>query len=103
MHPYAWTWNEETLVLVPGLAVSYALAVRRVGARAWRVSCFGAAVLLLVAFGISPLHELALRYLLLVHNHDLGEEPERVLLGDPQLMGAVGLWALTAALILVLS
>jgi len=32
VHPYAWTWNEETLVLVPWLAVSYALAVRRVGA-----------------------------------------------------------------------
>ncbi len=50
----------------------------------------------LVLFGV-------FRYLLLVHNHDLGEEPERVLLGDGQLLGAVALWSLTAALILVLS
>ena len=67
MHPYAWTWNEETLVFVPALVVAYALAVRRVGAPTWRVSCFAAAALLLLAFGVSPLHELALRYLLLVH------------------------------------
>jgi cytochrome c oxidase assembly factor CtaG len=67
VHPYAWTWNEETLVFVPALAVAYALAVRRVGAPTWRVSCFAAAALLLLAFGVSPLHELALRYLLLVH------------------------------------
>jgi 4-hydroxybenzoate polyprenyltransferase len=43
------------------------------------------------------------RYLLLVHNHDLGEEPERVLLADRQLIATVALWALTAAAILVLS
>jgi 4-hydroxybenzoate polyprenyltransferase len=43
------------------------------------------------------------RYLLLVHNHDLGEEPERVLLADRQLIAAVATWAFTAALILVLA
>jgi 4-hydroxybenzoate polyprenyltransferase len=42
------------------------------------------------------------RYLLLVHKHDLGEEPERVLLGDAQLIAAVALWALTAAMILAI-
>ena len=42
------------------------------------------------------------RYLLLVHKHDLGEEPERVLLGDAQLIAAVALWALTAAVILAI-
>ena len=67
MHPYAWTWNEETLVFVPALAVAYALAVRRVGAARWRIACFAIAALLLLVFGVSPLHELALRYLLLVH------------------------------------
>ena len=40
------------------------------------------------------------RYLLLVHKHDLGEEPERVLLADRQLIAAVVLWAVTAAVIL---
>jgi 4-hydroxybenzoate polyprenyltransferase len=43
------------------------------------------------------------RYLLLVHNHDLGEEPERVLLADRQLIAAVVLWALAAAVILGVS
>jgi 4-hydroxybenzoate polyprenyltransferase len=42
------------------------------------------------------------RYLLLVHKHDLGEEPERVLLTDAQLIATVALWALTAAIILAL-
>jgi putative membrane protein len=67
VQPYAWTWNEETLVFVPALTVAYVLAVRRVGAARWRIACFAAAALLLIAFGISPLHELALGYLLLVH------------------------------------
>ena len=43
------------------------------------------------------------RYLLLIHRDNLGEEPERVLLRDPQLLGAVVLWAITAALILAVS
>jgi putative membrane protein len=67
VHPYAWTWNEETLVLVPALSIAYGMAVRRVGAPAWRIACFVAAMLLLLGFGVSPLHELALRYLLVVH------------------------------------
>lgn len=67
VHPYAWTWNEETLVLVPGVAAGYALAVQRVGAARWRISCFAAGALLILAFGVSPLHELSLRYLLWIH------------------------------------
>ena len=43
------------------------------------------------------------RYLLLIHRDNLGEEPERVLLRDRQLLGAVVLWALTAAVILAAS
>jgi 4-hydroxybenzoate polyprenyltransferase len=43
------------------------------------------------------------RYLLLVHKHDLGEEPERVLLADRQLIAAVALWAATAAVILAVN
>jgi 4-hydroxybenzoate polyprenyltransferase len=43
------------------------------------------------------------RYLLLVHKHDLGEEPERVLLADRQLIAAVALWAGTAAIILAVT
>ena len=27
MDPYSWTWNEETLVFIPLLAIGYALGV----------------------------------------------------------------------------
>jgi len=43
------------------------------------------------------------RYLLLIHRDNLGEEPERMLLRDKQLLGAVVLWAITAAVILAAS
>jgi 4-hydroxybenzoate polyprenyltransferase len=41
------------------------------------------------------------RYLLLIHREDAGEEPEQVLLSDLPILLTVGLWALTAALILL--
>lgn len=41
------------------------------------------------------------RYLLLVHRHDLGEEPENVLISDVPILVCVALWALTAGLILL--
>jgi 4-hydroxybenzoate polyprenyltransferase len=43
------------------------------------------------------------RYLLLVHRHDLGEEPEHVLLTDPPIILTVLGWALVSALILAVS
>jgi len=67
MHPYAWTWNEETLVLVPALAVGYGIWVVRLGAERWRIMCFALAALLILAFGISPLHQISLHYLLWIH------------------------------------
>jgi 4-hydroxybenzoate polyprenyltransferase len=44
-----------------------------------------------------------LRYLLLVHRDDLGEEPEQVLLKDPPILLCIGLWAVTSAGILALT
>src|SRR3954449_9856413 len=41
------------------------------------------------------------RYLLLIHREDVGEEPEQVLLSDLPILLTVGLWGLTAALILL--
>jgi 4-hydroxybenzoate polyprenyltransferase len=41
-----------------------------------------------------------LRYLVLVHRHDLGEEPEQVLLKDVPILVCIGLWAMIAAGIL---
>jgi 4-hydroxybenzoate polyprenyltransferase len=43
------------------------------------------------------------RYLLLIHQRGLGEEPENVLLRDRQIQGAVLLWTAAAAVILSLN
>jgi cytochrome c oxidase assembly factor CtaG len=69
MHPdpYAWTWNEETIVLVAGLSVWYVLAVRRTGTGRWRPACFALAMLMLLAVGVTPLHEISVHYLLWIH------------------------------------
>jgi len=40
------------------------------------------------------------RYLFLVHRHDLGEEPEHVLLGDRVILGSVAGWAIVSAVVL---
>ena len=44
-----------------------------------------------------------LRYLLLVHRDDLGEEPEQVLLADRPIIACIALWAATSALVLSLT
>jgi 4-hydroxybenzoate polyprenyltransferase len=46
-----------------------------------------------VAFGLG-------RYVFLVRRHDAGQEPERVLVGDPPILAATLAWALAAALLL---
>jgi 4-hydroxybenzoate polyprenyltransferase len=43
------------------------------------------------------------RYLLLLHRHDLGEEPENVLLTDVPLLVTIASWAATSAVILALT
>jgi 4-hydroxybenzoate polyprenyltransferase len=43
------------------------------------------------------------RYLLLMHRRDLGEEPEEVLLRDLPILLCIAAWAVTAAVILVLT
>ena len=48
----------------------------------------------LVAFGIG-------RYVLLVRSHGAGEEPEEILLQDLPLLGAIGLWVVACAAILL--
>ena len=67
MDPYAWTWNPESLVLVPLLAVAYFVALRRFPAPRWRVASFLGAMALLVAVGVTPIHTLGMHYLLTVH------------------------------------
>jgi hypothetical protein len=43
------------------------------------------------------------RYLVLVHRHELGEEPENVLLADRPILVCVALWAATCAAVLALT
>ncbi len=43
------------------------------------------------------------RYLQLLHRHDAGEEPENVLLGDWPILATVAAWAVTCAVILVVT
>jgi 4-hydroxybenzoate polyprenyltransferase len=49
-----------------------------------------------VVFGLA-------RYLVLVHRHELGEEPENVLLSDRPTLVCVALWVATSAAVLALS
>jgi len=49
-----------------------------------------------VVFGLA-------RYLMLVHRHELGEEPENVLLSDRPVLACIALWAGASALILALT
>jgi 4-hydroxybenzoate polyprenyltransferase len=44
-----------------------------------------------------------LRYLLLVHRDDLGEEPEQVLLSDKPILACIALWAVASAVVLALT
>jgi cytochrome c oxidase assembly factor CtaG len=65
--PYAWSWNLEALLLVPLMFLAYIVALRRFPAPWWRIACFAASMLLLLAVTITPLETLAVRYLLIVH------------------------------------
>jgi putative membrane protein len=84
--PYAWSWNPEALVVLV-LAVAYAAALRAHPASRWRVACFATAMVLLLAVSVTPLHMLAMEYLLTVHlfqNVVLAEwAPLLVVLGLP--------------------
>lgn len=66
MDPYSWSWNPEALG-VAALTVAYALALRRNPAPRWRIACFLAATALLLAVAVTPIHSLAMHYLLTVH------------------------------------
>ena len=66
MDAYAWSWNPEGLVVLL-LAGAYALAARTYPTARWRIVCFAAAIALLLAVTVTPLHTLAMHYLLTVH------------------------------------
>jgi cytochrome c oxidase assembly factor CtaG len=89
--PYAWSWNPEAIAIL-GLAVAYVAAVRRYPAHAWRIACFGAAIVLLLAVAVTPIHTLGMHFLLTVHllqNVVLAEwAPLLVVVGIPPALAA---------------
>jgi cytochrome c oxidase assembly factor CtaG len=90
--PYSWSWNPEALVVLPALTIAYVWALRRFPAPPWRVACFGAAIVLLLAVTITPIETIAVEYLLSVHliqNVVLAEwAPLLAVLGIPPALAA---------------
>ncbi|HEY7148762.1 MAG TPA: cytochrome c oxidase assembly protein [Gaiellaceae bacterium] len=68
MHdPYAWPLDFEALLFVPALAVGYLFVVRRYGASRLQVTCFTVGLALILAVFVTPLHPIALHFLLSIH------------------------------------
>jgi putative membrane protein len=65
--PYRLTLDVDSLVVVPALAVAYALSTRLVRPSRARVVSFAAGMVLLLAVFLSPVETLALHYLLSFH------------------------------------
>ena len=90
--PYSWSWNAEALVAIPVLTAAYVWALRRFPAAPWRVACFAAAIVLLLAVTITPIETIAVNYLLSVHlvqNVVLAEwAPLLAVLGIPAALAA---------------
>jgi cytochrome c oxidase assembly factor CtaG len=89
--PYEWSWNVEALAIL-ALGALYVLAVRRYTTPWWRIACFVAALVLLLAVTVTPVHTLAMHFLLTVHllqNVVLAEwAPLLVVLGLPSALAA---------------
>jgi putative membrane protein len=66
MDPYSWSSNPEGLVVII-LCAAYAFAARTYPTARWRMASFAFAAVLLLAVSVSPLHMLAMMYLLTVH------------------------------------
>ena len=78
--------------MVSALAAAYLWALRRFPAAPWRIACFAAAIVLLLAVTITPIETIALNYLLSVHliqNVVLAEwAPLLAVLGIPPALAA---------------
>ena len=67
MDPYRWSWDADALVVIPGMAAAYAIALTRFPAPRWRIVCFASGCVLMLVVQITPLDTLALHYLLVMH------------------------------------
>ena len=89
--PYTWSLHPEASLALVALGVVYALAARRYAAPRWRVGCFSAGLLLLVATAVTPLDALSFHLLTahLLQNVVLAEwAPALVVLGVPPALAA---------------
>ena len=67
MHPYAWSLHWDTLVAFALLAAAYFWSQRRWKSDLTRRAAFDVAVILLLAVYVTPLHTIAMHYLLSIH------------------------------------
>ena len=67
MHPYAWALHWDTLLAIAALAAAYFSLQRRWPSDTRRRAAFDVAVILLLAVYVTPLHTIALQYLLSIH------------------------------------
>lgn len=67
MDPYRWSWDADALVVIPGMAAAYLIALTRFPAPRWRIACFLGGCALMLAVQIGPVDTLALHYLLTMH------------------------------------
>ena len=67
MDPYRFSWDADALVVLPGTAAAYLIALQRFPAPRWRIACFLSGCALMLATQIGPLDTLALHYLLTMH------------------------------------
>jgi putative membrane protein len=65
--PYDWALHADVLAAIALLVATYVLVERRWGADARRKAAFDLAVILLLAVYVTPLHTIALHYLLAIH------------------------------------
>jgi putative membrane protein len=67
VHPYSWALHWDVLLTIGALAATYALTQRRWPSNITRRAAFDLAVILLLAVYVTPLHTIALQYLLSIH------------------------------------
>jgi putative membrane protein len=67
VHPYSWALHWDVLLVIAALTAGYYLSQRRWPSDTRRRAAFDLAVILLLAVYVTPLHTIALRYLLSIH------------------------------------
>jgi len=67
VHPYSWALHWDTLLAIAALGATYYWSQRRWPADTTRRAAFDVALILLLAVYVTPLHTIALQYLLSIH------------------------------------